>query len=338
MLRSSTADLAIDLGTSNTRIVARGMGVVHEAPTAVAIKPGLRGSEVVAVGKPARRMLGRTPEAIKVIRPVRGGVIADFDATELLLRHLFKQVGARSLRKPRVLVCVPTGTTEVERRAVQECVRAAGAREVVLAATGMAAAIGADIPVMEPSGSLIVDIGGGRTDIAIVSLGGLVVRRSIQVAGRTFDDALTRWVRQHHALLIGDATAEAMKLRIGSAAQVEPERTMRVRGRDLPTGAPRECDLTSWDTAEALHDDIDRIRQTVVDALREAPPEVAADIHDRGLVLCGGGGALATLDRVLSDATGLPVLQPDLPERCVVRGGAVLLEDAALFERVAQAQ
>lgn len=338
MRRASTADLAVDLGTSNTRIVQRGMGVVHEAPTAVAIRPGVRGSEVVAVGKPARRMLGRTPADIKVIRPVRGGVIADFDATELLLRHLFKAVGARAIRKPRVLVCVPTGTTEVERRAVQECVRSAGAREVVLAATGMAAAIGAGIPVTEPSGSLIVDIGGGRTDIAITSLGGLVVRRSIQVAGQAFDEALARWIRQHHALLIGDATAEAVKLRIGSAARVEPQREMRVRGRDLPTSAPREVDLTSHDTAEALHDHVDQIRTTVIDALRQAPPEVAADIHDRGLVLAGGGGALNYLDRVLSDASGLPVLQPDQPERCVALGAQVLLEDAALFERVAQAQ
>jgi len=336
--RGTTADLAVDLGTSNTRIISRGGGMVHEAPTAVAIRPGVRGSEVVAVGKPARRMLGRTPEEITVIRPVRGGVIADFDATELLLRHLFKAVGARSLRKPRVLVCVPTGTTEVERRAVQECVRAAGAREVLLAATGMAAAIGADIPVMDPSGSLIVDIGGGRTDIAIVSLGGLVVRRSIQVAGSAFDESIQRWTRQNHALLVGDATAEAVKLRIGAAARVEPARTMRIRGRDLPTGAPRELDMSTFDTAEALHDQVDRIRQTVIDALREAPPEIAADIHDRGLVLCGGGGALAYLDRVLSDATGLPVLQPDLPERCVALGAAVLLEDAGLFERVAQAQ
>lgn len=336
--RSSTADLAVDLGTSNTRVVVRGRGVVLEVPTVIATRPGARGPEVVAIGREARRMLGRTPPEIKVVRPVRGGVVADFESTELLLRQVLTRVGARSLRKPRVLVCVPSGTTEVERRAVQESTRAAGAREVLLAATSMAAAIGAGIPVTDASGSLIVDVGGGRTGVGIVSLGGMVVRKGLQVAGTSMDEALARWVRQHHSLRIGETVAESLKLRVGAAAHTDPVRSMRIRGRDLPTGAPREVDVTSHDTAEALADTVARIRQLVLDALREAPPEIAADIHDRGLVLCGGGASLHLLDRVLSDATGLPVLQPDAPERCVALGAAVLLDDAALFERVAHTQ
>lgn len=332
-----TADLAVDFGSSTIR-VASGKGVILEIPSAIATKPGPRGPEIVAVGKAARRMLGRTPGEMKVVRPVRGGVVVDFPMAEALLQHVLKTSGVRSFRKPRVMVCVPSGTTEVERRAIQEVVRAAGAREVLLVSTSMAAAIGAGIPVNEPSASLLVDIGSGRTDIGITSLGGLVVRRSIQVAGAAFDSALTNWVRRNHNLLIGDATAEALKLRVGAAAQLPEVRTMRIRGRDLPTGSPREIDVTTLDTAEALHDAVDQIRSTVLDALREAPPEVAGDIHDRGLVLCGGGSALAALDRVLSDATHLPVLSPDLPEKCVALGAAKLLQDAALLERVVHAQ
>lgn len=336
---ASTAELAVDFGSSTIRVASRGQGVALEIPSAIATRPGAKGPEVVAVGRQARRMLGRTPADVKVVRPVQGGVVEDFPMAEALLRHVLRTAGVtRSFRKPRVLVCVPSGTTEVERRAIQEVVRTAGAREVLLVSTSMAAAIGAGIPVSEPSASLLVDVGGGRTDVGIVSLGGLVVRRSLPVAGATFDSALASWVRRNHNLLIGDATAEALKLRVGTAAQLPEVRTMRIRGRDLPTGAPREIDVTTDDTAEALHDPVTRIRQIVLDALRESPPEVAGDIHDRGLVLCGGASELAALDRVLSDATHLPVLVPDLPERCVVSGATTLLDDAALLERVAHVQ
>lgn len=332
-----TADLAIDLGTSNTRVVMRGRGVVFEQPTAVAVRREAKGPEVVAIGKAARRMIGRTPANIEVVRPVRGGLIADFATADLLLKNVFKAVGARGLRKPRVLVCIPTDTTEVERRAVQECVRSAGAREVLVVATAMAAAIGCGIPVREPSASLVVDIGGGRTDVGIISLGGMVVRRSIAVAGQAFDAALVQWLRVNHALLASEATAEALKWRVGMAAHTDEVRSMRIRGRDLPTSAPREVDVTTQDTAEALVEPVQRIRDVVLDALRQAPPEVASDVHDRGLVLCGGGGELGWLDRVLSDATGLPVLRPDLPERGVAMGATLLLDDAELLERVTYA-
>ena len=329
-----TADLAIDLGSSNTRVALRGRGVVYEQPTAIAIRKGPRGPEVIAVGKAARRMIGRTPAEIEVLRPVRNGLIADFQSTDLLLKHILKAVGARGLRKPRILVCIPTDTTEVERRAVQECVRSAGAREVLVVATAMAAAIGCGIPVRDPSASLVVDIGGGRTDVGIISLGGMVVRRSLPVAGLAFDAALVHWTRVNHALLVAEATAEALKWRVGMAAHTDDLRSMRVRGRDLPTSAPREVDITTHDTAEALHDAVARIRDVVLDALRQAPPEVSSDVHDRGLVLCGGGGELGQLDRVLSDATGLPVVRPELPERAVALGAAVLLDDPELLARV----
>lgn len=336
---ASTADLAVDFGSCTIRVGNRSQGVTLEIPSTIATRPGARGPEVVAVGKQARRMLGRTPVDVKVVRPVQAGVVVDFPMAEALLRHVFQTAGvARSFRKPRVLVCVPSGTTEVERRAILEVVRTAGAREVLLVSTSMAAAIGAEIPVTEPSASLLVDVGGGRTDVGIVCLGGLVVRRSLAMAGAAFDTALVNWVRRNHNLLIGDATAEALKWRVGTAAQLGEVRTMRIRGRDLPTGAPREIDVTTDDTAEALHDPVTRIREIVLDALREAPPEVSGDIHDRGLVLCGGSCELLALDRVLSDATHLPVLVPDLPERCVIRGATRLLDDAALLERVAHVQ
>lgn len=335
---AGAADLAVDFGSSTIRVSARTRGIVLEIPSAIATRPGPRGPEVVAVGKPARRMLGRTPADIKVVRPVRGGVVVDFPMAEALLRHALKNSGYRSLRKPRVLVAVPSGTTEVERRAILEVVRAAGARDVTLVSTSMCAAIGAGIPVSDPSASLLVDVGGGRTDVGIVCLGGLVVRRSLPVAGAAFDTAIATWVRRNHNLLIGDATAEAVKWRVGVAAQLGDGRSMRIRGRDLPTGGPREIDITTDDTAEALAEPVTTIRQIVLDALREAPPEVAGDIHDRGLVLCGGGSTLLALDRVLSDATHLPVLTPDAPERAVALGAAMLLDDPALLEVVVHSQ
>ncbi len=332
-----TADLAVDFGSSMLRLAARGRGVVLEIPSAIASRPGARGPEVVAVGKQARRMRGRTPRDVQVVWPVRGGVVVDFPMAEVLLRHALRSAGARGLLRPRVLVCVPTGTTEVERRALQEVVRAAGARSVALVNTSMAAAIGAGIPVEQPNASLLVDLGGGRTDVGIISLGGLVVRRSLQVAGSAFDTALVQELRRNHSLLIGEATAEALKWRVGTAIRLPEIRTMRVRGRDLPTGAPREVDITTEDTAAALREPVSRILDLVLDALREAPPEVAGDIHDRGVVLCGGGSALTGLDRALSHATHLPVLRPDLPERCAVLGAATLLGEPELLERVAHA-
>lgn len=329
------AELAVDLGTSHTRVVVRGRGIVLEAPTVVAIQQGPRGREVVAVGADARKMIGRTPAGLAVVRPVRGGVIADFEAAEQLLRHLLGAAGTRSFFRPRALVCIPTGTTEVERRAVQESARAAGAREVYLVATSMAAALGAGLPVSDPVGSVILDIGGGRTDVGVVSMGGLVVRQSLQVAGDALDDAIRSWLRRNHSLEIAERTAETLKHHIGAAHVHATPHRMRVRGRDVVTGAPRELDVSTAEVAEAIESPVGRIRRCVLDALRDTPPELSSDICDRGLLLCGGGSALRDLDVLLREDTGLPVLHTDDPARCVARGAERLLDDAALFERVA---
>ena len=328
------ADLAVDLGTTYTRIVDKNGQILIEAPTAVATQTGSRGRQVVAVGAEAKKMIGRTPSGIEVVRPVRGGVVADFEATEHLLRHLLKEVGSRSLRRPRLLVCVPSSTSEVERRAVQESARAAGSREVYLIATAMAGAVGAELPVGEPVGSMIVDSGGGRTEVAILSLGGLVVRRSLEVAGDDLDDNITDWLRRTHNLLIGERTAQNLKHHVGGAARDEEHQHMRIRGRDLTGGAPREVEVTTANIAEAISDSVDRIRSVVRDALQETSPELSADIIDRGMMLCGGTSHLRGLDRVLREDTGLPVLQPEDPSRCVAKGAGTVLSDPALFERV----
>lgn len=329
------ADLAVDLGTACTRLVVRGRGLVLEAPTVVATQQGARGRAVVAVGDEARRMLGRTPAGMAVVRPVRGGVVSDFEATEQLLAWLFGQAGGRSLFRPRVLVCVPSGTTEVERRAVQESARAAGAREVLLVPTAMAAAIGAGLEVTEPVGSLVLDVGAGRTDVGLVSLGGLVKRQSVEVAGHALDEAIRSWVRRNHSLEIAERTAETLKLHVGAAWPRAEARSMRVRGRDVVASAPRELDVTTADVAEALSAPVGRIRRALLDVLRDTPPELSADLCDRGVLLCGAGSQLRELDAVLREDTGVGVLRVDDPGRCVARGAASLLQDATLCDRVA---
>jgi rod shape-determining protein MreB len=340
MASRQPAELAVDLGSSVTRVAVRGRGIAVEEPTVVATQVGSRGREVVAVGTEAREMIGRTPAGISVIRPVRGGVVSDFEATEQLLKSLFQRVGGRSLLRPRVLVCVPSGTTEVQRRAVQDSARAAGAREVFLVATAMAAAIGADLPVSKPVGSLVVDTGGGRTEVGVVSLGGLVVGRSAAVGGDAMDEAIAAWARAQHGVQIGERTAEAVKHTVG-AAVVDPNEDvrgraaqMRIRGRDIRTGAPREIEVHSTDVADAVSGPVGAIRRAVLDCLAETPPELAADILDRGLILAGGGSALRGMDALLRADTGLPVLHAEEPSRCVIRGAAVVLDDLALFDRV----
>ncbi|MBA2320849.1 MAG: rod shape-determining protein [Deltaproteobacteria bacterium] len=333
------AELAIDLGSSYTRIALRGRGVVLEEPTVVATELAARGREVVAVGTEAREMIGRTPAGISVVRPVRHGVVADFEATERLLERLLSRVVGRSIVKPRVLVCIPAETTEVQRRAVQDATRAAGAREVWLMPGVLAAAIGAELPVSRPVGSLVVDTGGGRTEAGVISLGGLVVRRSVAVGGDEADEAIANWARDVRGVTIGERTAEAIKLRVGAAlAEAGEERgrplQMRVRGRDIQSGSPREIDVSSSDVAEALSGVVSGIRHVVLETLRETPPELAADIVDRGLILCGGGAALRGLDMLLRTDTGLPVLRADEPPRCTARGAGLVLDDAALFARV----
>lgn len=330
------ADLAVDLGSSNTRIVARGRGVVVDVPTVVATAERSGGRELVAVGEDAHKMIGRAPAGTHVIRPVRGGVVADFEATERLLSALFQRTGSSGLRRPRVLVCVPSGATEVERRAIQESVRAAGAGPVLLVASPIAAAIGAELPVREPVGSMIVDVGGGRTHVAVVSLGGIVVHNALSSGGGDLDQAIIDWLREQKGLIIGERTSENLKIRVGSTTpEVHPDLRMRIRGRDHDSGRPRELEVTSADLAAAVADTVAQIRRIVLETLSQTPPELSADIVDRGLLACGGTSHLRGLDAQLREDTGLPVLQAEDPERCVARGAEALLQDLELLERVA---
>lgn len=314
-------------------MVVRGRGLVFEEPSVVAT----RGGEAVAIGAEAHEMLGRAPSGIEVVQPIRGGVVADFDATEQFVHHLLRRVAGRTLLRPRAVVCIPVETTEVERRAVQESARAAGTRDVRLVAAPIAAALGAELPVLKPLGSLIVDIGAGRTEVAVISLGGMVVHHAIRIAGDAMDEAITHWLRSRHNLVIGQQAAEDLKRRIGWATSPANPEQVRLRGRDLATGKPREQAIGADDIAQAIAEPVARIRDAVLDALSRTPPELSSDIIDRGAILCGGGSRLRGLDRVLRDATGLPVLEAEHPEQCVALGAARLLEDAALLDRAVAA-
>lgn len=331
-----TADIAVDLGTSFTRVAVRGRGVVMEQPSVVAVQASSRGREVLAAGEDAKRMLGRTGREIQVHQPLKDGVIADFEAAEQMLRTMLAQVTQRRLTRPRVLMCVPTETTEVERRAVQESARAAGSRDVLLVPTPLAAAIGAGLSIEKAQGSLVVDVGGGTTDAAVLSLGGIVVCRTARVAGDAMDRAIAGWMRRHHSLLIGARTAEELKQTSGAAVE-SMARGRRVRGRDLAEGVPREVVLEDGELARALAEPVARVRQVVLDVLAETPPELAADIVDRGIVLCGGGSRLRGLEHVLRDAVDLPVIVAETPERCAALGAHALLQSPALFQRVTSA-
>jgi rod shape-determining protein MreB len=329
-----TADVAVDLGTANTRLGVKGKGVVVEQPSFVALQTTPTGRDVVAIGQEARQMQGRTPAHTQVVRPVRDGVVADFEATEQLLRHLIKRLPATQLLlRPRLVVCIPSSTTEVERRAVIESARAAGAREVQLVATALAAAVGAGLAISEPVGNMIVDVGAGRVEVAVTSLGGLVVRRSVPMAGDQMDDAIRKWLADERGLQIGERTAESLKRRIGAAIAPDPAPHMRIRGRDIESGTPRELDVTAAEIAIPLRHVVDRIRDVVLEALRETPPELCADIVAQGILVCGGCAALHGLTDVLREATGLPVLLADDAERCVALGATRMLEDAELFQR-----
>lgn len=333
-LSKSTADIGIDLGTELSRLVTRTESVIVDVPTVIAFSTGDGKRRVTAYGEEARKMLGRTPTEIQVIRPVTEGVITDFAASESLIRALLKgQSGG--LRGPRVLMCIPDNTTEVERRAIQDAARAAGAREVYLAPQVIAAALGADLPIQAPCGSMIVDLGAGRTDVAVISLGGIVVSRSIRAAGRSMDEAISAWLRRRHNLVVSERTLTTVKLGIGCAGPPTKLLQMRVRGRDIGKGNPMEIDLTSQDISEALEDVVRQIQEVVVGALQATPPELASDIIDRGIILCGGASILPGIDSVLREATGLPVLHVDQPMQCTARGAALLLRDHSLFERIA---
>ncbi|MGA7802634.1 MAG: rod shape-determining protein [Gammaproteobacteria bacterium] len=324
-------DLSIDLGTANTLIYARGQGIVLDEPSVVAIRqdrgPGGPKS-IAAVGLEAKRMLGRTPGNIIAIRPLKDGVIADFTVTEKMLQHFIHKVHETRFFKPspRVLVCVPCGSTQVERRAIKESAAGAGAREVYLIEEPMAAAIGAGMPVDEAKGSMVLDIGGGTSEVAVISLNGIVYSASVRIGGDRFDDAIINYVRRNYGTLIGEATAERIKHEIGSAFPGTEVREIEVKGRNLAQGVPRSFTLNSNEILEALQEPLSGIVGAVKTALEQTPPELGADVAERGIVLTGGGALLRDLDRLLMEETGLPVVVADDPLTCVARGGGRALE------------
>ena len=318
-------DLAIDLGTATTLVFVKGRGIVLCEPSVVAIQRG--SSRVLAVGEEAKRMIGRTPGNISAIRPMKDGVIADFEVTEAMLRYFIKKVQSRKLNKPLVVVAIPSGITEVEKRAVRDSALRAGAREVYLVEEPKAAAIGVGLPIHEPGGNMIIDIGGGTTEMAVISLDGVVVSKSIRIAGDELDQAIVEHLRKMFNLMIGERTAEEIKIRIGSAYPLEQELTMEVRGRDLGGGLPKTVTITSEEIREALSEPIRIIVESTRATLEKTPPELAADLIDRGIVLAGGSSQLRGLDRLLAEETGLPVHVADSPVTAVALGVGKGLED-----------
>ena len=326
-------DIGIDLGTANTVIYVRGEGIVLEEPSVVAIEQGSK--KVVAVGKAAKEMLGRTPHEIQAIRPLKDGVIADFEMTELLLSNFIRRVVRhRYLMKPRIVISVPSGITEVEKRAVRDSAENAGAREVFLIAEPMAAAIGVGLPVDQPSGSMVIDVGGGTSEIAVIALNGIVTNISIRIAGDEMDEAIVHYLRRNFNLLIGERTAEEVKIKIGSAFPLEEEETMEVKGRDLLEGIPKTIKLSSEQVREALAETVKAIIDAVKQALEQTPPELASDILDRGIILTGGGALLKGLDQRLRQVTKLPAIVAEDPLRCVARGTGKVLEDMPRYSKI----
>ncbi|MBC8133126.1 MAG: rod shape-determining protein [Deltaproteobacteria bacterium] len=330
-------DLAIDLGTANTLTFVRGKGIVSNEPSVVAVQRSGNGTKkVLAVGREAKEMLGRTPGNIVAVRPMKDGVIADFEVTEAMLRYFITRVhNRRTLVKPRIIIGVPSGITEVEKRAVRDSALAAGAREVYLIEEPMAAAIGAGLPVTEPSGNMIVDIGGGTTEVAVISMAGIVVSKSIRVAGDKLDEAIVAFIKRKYNLLVGERTAEMIKKQIGNAYAVDEVTTMEVKGRDLVAGIPKTLVVNSDEIREALSEPVNQIVDAVRSVLERTPPELASDIVDRGIVLTGGGSQLRNLDVLLREETGLPVMVCDTPECAVVLGTGKALDELALLREVA---
>ena len=322
-------DLAIDLGTANTLVYVRGRGIVLSEPSVVAVRKDARGvSRVVAVGKDAKLMLGKTPGNIVATRPMKDGVIADFEVAEAMLRYFIRKVhNRRSLVRPRIIVCIPSGVTQVEKRAVRESAESAGAREVYLIEEPMAAAIGAGLPITEPVCNMIVDIGGGTTEVAVISLAGIVYSRSVRVGGDKMDLAILQHIKRKYNLLIGERTAELIKTTLGNAYPSEKAETMLIKGRDLVSGIPKTIEINSDEVRESIQEQIDSIVETVKIALEQTPPELAADIVDRGIVLAGGGALLKSLDHLLRLETGLPITITEDPLSTVVMGSGKALEE-----------
>ncbi|MBR6626069.1 MAG: rod shape-determining protein [Mailhella sp.] len=329
-------DLAIDLGTANTCVYVKGQGIVLREPSVVAVKKDSRGNDqVLAVGSEAKRMLGRAPGNIRAIRPMKDGVIADFEVTEAMLRYFISKVhNQRRLVRPRIMICVPTGITQVEKRAVKESALSAGAREVYLIEEPMAAAIGANLPIQEPTANRVVDIGGGTTEVAVISLSGIVYSRSVRVGGDKMDEAILRHVKRKYNMLIGEATAEEIKIQIASAYPMEEEQQIEVKGRDLVTGIPQTIVITSEEVRKAIAEQVDAIVQAVRQALEQTPPELAADIVERGIVLTGGGALLKGLDQILREDTSLPIFSVEDPLATVVMGTGIALDNMRTLREV----
>ncbi|MCC6525604.1 MAG: rod shape-determining protein [Polyangiaceae bacterium] len=329
-------DLAIDLGTATTLIYVKGKGIVSCEPSVVAVAKDARGgTRAIAVGREAKEMLGRTPGTITAVRPLRDGVIADFEITEAMLRHFIAMAhNRRTLVKPRIIICVPFGITEVEKRAVKESAEGAGAREVYLIEEPMAAAIGAGLPITEPTGNMVVDIGGGTTEVAVVSLAGIVYSQSVRVGGDKMDEAIMAYMKRKYNLAIGEQTAERIKITVGNAYPLEQQLTMEVKGRDLIAGIPKTVVVNSDEVRDALSEPLNAIVEAVLTALERTPPELAADISDKGIVLTGGGALLKNIDVLLREETGLPVMVCDDPISAVVLGSGKALDHIELLKQV----
>ena len=326
-------DIGIDLGTANTLVHVRGKGIVVREPSVVAIDKTT--NKVLAVGNNAKDMIGRTPGNIVAIRPMKDGVIANFDITQSMLKNFIKAVNSSgSLVKPRVVVCVPSGITEVEKRAVEEAVISSGAREAYLMEEPMAAAIGAGLPVGEPTGSMVVDIGGGTSEVAVISLGGIVTSRSVRVAGDALDGAIVAYIKKEYNLMIGDRTGEQVKLTIGSAYPVEDEKEMEIRGRDLMTGLPKNIRITQEEIRQALSEPISAIIDAIKLTLEKTPPELSSDVMDRGITITGGGALIEGLDKLIEQETGIPVSVAESPLDCVALGTGKVLEEIEMLKRV----
>ncbi|MFD0674363.1 rod shape-determining protein [Cohnella sp. GCM10027633] len=328
-----TRDLGIDLGTANTLVYVKGKGIVVREPSVVALRTDTK--KIEAVGTEAKKMIGRTPGNIVAIRPMKDGVIADFETTATMIKYFIRRAQKpRTLfpRHPNVMVCVPSGITAVEKRAVEDATKQAGAREAFIIEEPFAAAIGADLPVWEPTGSMVVDIGGGTTEVAVISLGGIVTSRSIRIAGDEMDDAIISYIKRLYNLMIGERTSEQLKMEIGSALPLDKLESIEIRGRDLVSGLPKTLAITSDEVTEALSDTVNSIVDAVKITLEKCPPELSADIMDRGIVLTGGGALLRNLDKLLARETGMPVLVAENPLDCVVIGTGRALDNIGLFK------